>query len=308
MNTPTPSAPTALGAAPAKLILFGEHSVIYGQPALGMALSRGVKVRLRPGTGQVQLQCASQAPKGAATPRALFRAALGPRADELDATVIIEVPPSAGLGTSAALAVALLRARGSSDDEQMDRIAMLAAAIEVENVAHGTSSGLDPAICIDGGVVRFTRRDGKPRAKRVRLSSSFHLVVGVHGTHGGTAARVQDIATLRRRAEVTVEAAMTTLGCASNAGGRALIEGDLGLAGQIMNLAHGLLGGLGLVGDTIEVLVRLAREHGALGAKMSGAGGHGGAFFALVPDIQTGHHIVEAWTERGAEAWVETAS
>ena len=76
--------------------------------------------------------------------------------------------------------------------------------------------------------------------------------------------------------------------------------GDLYSAGHAMNLAHGVLSGMGLVGQMVEQLTRAARHEGAYGAKMSGSGGEG-AVVALVPDIQTGNEVSTRWRELGAE-------
>jgi mevalonate kinase len=308
---PEPSA--AVGSAPAKLILFGEHSVVYGEPAVGLALSRGVKATLRPGSGRVETRLAPGVPGPARPPpgsgaERLAAAALGEALATHDVEIEIGVPPAAGLGSSAAIAVALLRAKGALEDEHLDRDMLLEAAIRIEHLAHGRSSGLDPAICVEGGLIRFQRVEDRPRLAPVRLGASFHLTVGVLGSHGGTGARVRGIAELRARATRVVDAAFGTLGAAATAGIDALVAGELDRAGALLDLAHGVLSGLGLVGDGVEAHVREARRLGALGAKMSGAGGAGGAFLALAPDVLTAQAIETAWRAAGAEAWVETAS
>ncbi len=313
MSGPAPEPAASLGTAPAKLILFGEHSVVYGHPALGMALTRGVKVTLRRGDGQVTARLGEGVDGAPLDPKhpgptALVHAALGDAAKRYDTEIEIGVPPMAGLGTSAAIAIATLRARQTLEDSKPTPEVQLASAIEVENIAHGKSSGLDPAICIDGGVIRFQRIGGQPQVSAVRPAASFHLVVGVAGSHGGTGRRVAGVAALKATAPKAMEAALETLGQSAAIGTDALAQGELERAGAMLDLAHGVLGGIGLVGDRVESLVRIARATGALGAKMSGAGGSGGALFALVPDIVAGNSIAERWQAEGAEAWIETAS
>lgn len=305
-------AEVALGQAVGKLILFGEHSVAYGQPAVGIPLSRGVKVTLRRGTGLVSAHLAPglEGPAPVVPPEALVAAALGPDARDLDASIEIGLPPSAGLGTSAALAIALLRARATLDDHPISTATLLEQATAVENVAHGRSSGLDPALCLHEGVIELVRLEGSSPELHVRAmapATSFHLVVGVRGSHGGTGIRVREVAALHASIPEVVDAAMQTLGAAARTGGRALVAGELARAGSAMNLAHGVLAGLGLVSDEVEQLTRLARRSGALGAKMTGAGGGGGAFYALAPDWATGLTIQHALEAAGARAWIETA-
>jgi mevalonate kinase len=306
----------AIGTAPGKLILFGEHSVVYGQAALGVALAKGVRVQLRRGSGRVEARLGEglRAPGVdlRATPERLVHAALGDRSKELDTEIEIDLPPLAGLGTSAALAVAVLRAKHALDDVTLDPEAVLDLAIGVEDVAHGKSSGLDPAICLWGGLVEFQRKEStqKPsyKVRRVQPVSSFHLVVGVHGTHGGTAERVRRMAEIRHELPSAFDASMKALGAIAKSGSRALLQGDLEVAGRAMDLAHGVLLGFGLVSEEVDRLTRCARKAGALGAKMSGAGGLGGAFLALPPDFQAAQHIREALEREGAVAWVETAA
>lgn len=302
----------AIGQAPGKLILFGEHSIAYGQPAVGVPLSRGVKVTLRRGSGQVHASLGPgiDGPAPVVPPEALVQAALGPSACELDVTIEIGLPPSAGLGTSAALAIALLRARATLEDLPLSAAVLLERATAVENVAHGRSSGLDPALCLHTGVIELLRHEGSAPELHVRAQapiSSFHLVVGVRGSHGGTGVRVREVAQLHAAIPVAVDAAMLALGAAARVGGAALVEGDLGRAGAAANLAHGVLAGLGLVADETESLVRTARRAGALGAKMTGAGGGGGAFYALAADWSAALAIQHALEAAGARAWIETA-
>ena len=291
--------------APGKLILFGEHAVAYGHPALGCALSRGVRARLTAGTGEVVSHLAVGAatiPGHGATD--LVHAALGREAGVTDAEITLELPPGAGLGTSAALAIAVLRAAAGSAPSTTQ---LLHDAVRVEDLAHGVSSGLDPAIVLSEGLITFTRHpDGRRDFAPIRLAAPIHLVVGVFGAHGGTKARVAGVAALRLRAERAIDAGLATLGEASRLGTVALCRGDFELAGRAMDLAHGVLAGLGLVGGEIEDRVRIARRAGALGAKMSGAGGNGGAFYALAPTAAAAEPIAVALRHSGALAWVET--
>lgn len=310
----------AVGEAPGKLILFGEHSVAYGQPALGVALSKKVRVSLRRGEGRVTIRLAEglRFPSDtlAAAPGALVKAALGADAEGIDADVLIELPPAAGLGSSAALAVALLRAkRALYGEEPLPFDQLLARAIAVEDLAHGRSSGLDPAISILSNVVEFVRRPGRtPRSKaelKVKTlapAESFHVVVGVLGHHGGTATRVRAIAQLKERLGAPFDAAMRALGSTARSGIRGIAQGDLETAGRAANLAHGILSGLGLVSDEMEEIVRTARNAGAVGAKMSGAGGARSAFFGLASDIRMANDVLTAIERAGAIGFVETAA
>ena len=302
-----------LGSAPAKIILFGEHAVLYGYQALGFALSRGVNIQMRAGEGRVftkfshELHTATES--GQSTPDPLVRKALGASFGDLDVDITFEVPVSGGLGSSAALATALIRASLTKDKKVADPMEVLRKAMEVEDVAHGKSSGLDPAICVYGGLVSFKRTSAEDfQVQHLELKESFHLVIGVYGSHGGTSRRIKAVTKLRKIYPAAIDSAMKTLGHCADWGIKAIQAGDLHSTGHAMDLAHGVLSGMGLVGHTIEQMARAARHEGAYGAKMSGSGGEGGAVVALVPDIQTGNQISMRWRELGAETWIETAS
>ncbi|MBI2375136.1 MAG: mevalonate kinase [Deltaproteobacteria bacterium] len=284
----------AQGAAPAKVILLGEHAAVYGHAAVGFALPNGARVRLRPGAGHVEVRARASQTADHASPtesgaRSVSLAdvvirALGSRAPALDAEVDVEVPASAGLGTSAAVAVATLRALNELDGAAEDRLALVRSATDAEVVVHGSSSGLDPTLSALGGLTRFRRTPSGPEFAPVEPSSELQFVVTTVGGHGGASRSIGALQNLRRSAETTTDSALATLGSAAERGILAIERGELELLGKLMNLAHGTLAGLGLVADPVEAAIRAARAEGALGAKMSGAGGAGGAIVALTRD------------------------
>lgn len=281
------TARTARGEAPGKLILFGEHAVVYGAPALGIPLSRGATATLRPGIGQVQMSLGRglvAAPsKNAARPEDLVARVLGDRLETLDVRLKLNLPPMSGFGSSAAISVALLRALEALDGKKPGTPRrLLAKTMEAEQVAHAKPSGVDPAICLWGGLIRFERDEaGKMAVKRLKAKGTVSLLVGAAGAHGGTRQSVSRLAELRETDGGIIQAAMHTLGEASRSGEQALKQGDLPRLGRAMDVAQGVLSGLGLVKAPVHEALELARAAGALGGKMSGAGGAGGAFYAL---------------------------
>lgn len=276
-----------IGIAPGKLLLLGEHVVVYGAKAVGFPLSLGVKATLRPGAGRVAATLAEgltlPSEARAAAPEDLVLRALGDLLGQVDVDLHLEVPPMCGYGSSAAVAVALLRARASFLGlPPPEPEALWQEALEVERAAHATPSGVDPAIAVWGEPIVFERTEaGLPRVGKQAFARSIHVVAGWCGTHGGTRASVTGLATLRERRPKLVGAAMATLAEAAETGSRALETGEHEALGPALDLAHGVLSGLGLVADAVESAVRRARRLGALGAKMSGAGGAGGAWIAL---------------------------
>jgi mevalonate kinase len=298
------------GEAPGKLILFGEHAVVYGAPALGMPLSRPAVAELSPGSGQVSLRLAkglqAEASPHAAQPTDLVARVLGPRLATLDVRLTLHFPPMSGFGSSAALVVALLRALEVLEGKPpAPPRRLLARTMDAEAVAHAKPSGVDPAICLWAAPIRFQRDGERMKVKALKVATPATLVVGAAGAHGGTRQTVSRLAELRETDGGLIQSAMGTLGAASEAGERALARGELPRLGRAMDVAQGVLSGLGLVQAPVHDAVQLAKAAGALGAKMSGAGGAGGAFYAVFADAAGARRAVKVLAERGIPAWLE---
>ncbi len=300
----------AQGQAPGKVLLFGEHAVLAGEPALGFALSRQVEVNLEPGKGTATIDCPVAVDRararGGATPQMFVQRVLGASARAYHADIHINFPPMAGFGSSAALAIALLRARSALSGKTLAAEALWREARRAEGLAHARSSGVDPALCLADGPIQF-RRKGRSRViQRIRVGKPAYLVVGARSSHGGARKTVQRVLDIRRGMPRLARQVLKTLGEATRAGRRALTAGQLESLGQAMNLAHALLDGLGIVSADVDELVRMARQNGAVGAKMSGAGGPGGAFVALAKTRKAAGRIRTRLSAQGAYAWIET--
>jgi mevalonate kinase len=278
-----------------KLILLGEHAVVFGRTALAAGISTGVRAVSSPGDGRVQVpawgidaRAGDGSPIGTAATRLLDR--LGARG--LDFQVEATIPSRAGLGSSAALAVALARA-ASPGATPAD---LLAAVAESETVFHGTPSGIDAAAALHGTVGSFSRETGwQPVAVQRRIK----VCVGLSGKPRDTRSQVEAVQRLCARTPAARKI-VDLLGELSEAGIAAVGAGDIDTLGRLFDMAHGLLAALRLSTPELDALVHAARATGAIGAKLTGAGG-GGAVIALAPSHT--RDVLERWRSMGFEAF-----
>lgn len=285
-----------------KVILLGEHAVVYDQPALAAGLSRGLGAVAVPGSGRLtvpawELDVNARDTSSPARAFAAILAALG--ATDVDVTVMADLPARAGLGSSAAFAISIARAVARALGRASDADAVLAAATEAEKVFHGTPSGIDLAAASSGDVGLFQRATGW---RAIPVLQPMTVCVGLSGRPRDTHAQVAAVRRLRERTP-GVRAVIETMGALVAEGERALGRGDIDELGRLFDVGHGLLAALRVSTAELEALVHAARDAGAVGAKLTGAGG-GGAVIALAP----GHErdVLRRWSEAGFQGFVAT--
>jgi mevalonate kinase len=302
-----------------KIILLGEHAVVYGYPALAAALDRGVRIdavatpaggSLRVDIPSWNLKITAAPPHGAddAIPTASddhpFADALAAIADSLDVgrpplTLVgdAQIPPGQGLGASAAFAVAVARALLHHAKRPATVAAVTAAADASEQLLHGRASGVDVALSIAGGIGVFRKASG---LRPLPPGPALRVIVGPSGSPRSTA---QMIARVSQATEgIAEDARLHELGELSERGTHALLAGDLAGLGTAMNRAHELLAELGVSTPTLDGLCDVANKLGAFGAKLTGAGG-GGSVIAIAPREREAE-ILAAWKTASVNGFV----
>ncbi len=305
-------------AAPGKVILLGEHSVVFGEPAIAATVERKLRVVVRKkGTvpiSDVSLPLQPSAPLVGNGDCPLFsdhdarrEAAIAAAARMFDldtAAMSVEVssdiPPGCGLGSSAALSLALVRALADLSGTALSESGTRERAAEIENVFHGTASGVDVATVATGGVLWF-ERGLPPRIVSLSVRVPFDLVVALSGDPRSTAGPVGRLRARHERNPELWGGLFRAAGDLVRSGRDALEQGDLETLGGLMDAAQGLLNGFGVSTPKLERMVAIARGAGAFGAKLTGGGG-GGAIVALAP--LSASAVAEALRAEGFEAFV----
>jgi mevalonate kinase len=297
----------ASGAAHGKVILLGEHAVVYGAPALAAGIERGARAEattLAPGeASRLHLGGDVIAADPASTDdRARAFAALlaeGRAAVGVVVEATSELPAGGGLGSSAAIGVAAGRAVAGLFDPIIDGEAAARAAAW-ERVFHGNPSGIDTAAAAIGGCFRFTREHG---AHPIKVATPLVLAIGWSGSASSTRTMVEGVARLRERKPEMVDKSIAGITALVANAALAVEAGDLRGLGQLLDLNQMILAGLLLSTGPIEDLCATARAAGALGAKLTGAGG-GGSVIALVGDDDDAGKVLDAWRGAGFSGFV----
>ncbi|WP_135830461.1 mevalonate kinase [Halorussus halobius] len=297
-------------SAPGKVYLFGEHAVVYGEPAVPCAIERRARVtvteraddRIRVhaedlsldgftveygsdagGTPDVNVSesvveagvryvdaAVEQARDAADAPSAGF-----------DVDVESEIPLGAGLGSSAAVVSAAIDAATRELGVELDEAELADRAYRAEfDAQDGEASRADTYCVTVGGAVRVEGDDC-----RSIEAPDLPLVVGFDGGSGDTGELVAGVRRLREEYDFAADT-VETVGDLVRSGEDALAAGDLEELGRLMNFNHGLLAALGVSSRSLDSMVWAARDADALGAKLTGAGG-GGCIVALDPTDET---------------------
>ncbi len=286
--------PLGHGSASGKIILLGEHAVVYGRPALALPLPEAISAAVYDNVAGTRLKIPDwnfeqevlhdlpqDAAEGAMALLQIILRRLGLESRKFLIDVQARIPPAAGLGSSAALAVAMIRALDNAYSLGMNDQAVNELAFECETFAHGTPSGIDNTVAVFGKTMVF-RKKGPKRISELALRRLPPLVVAWSGTRGNTREQVEAVRHRWLQDKATYERIFDEIGHVSVEGAGALAKGDYARLGSLMNIAHGLLNALQVSTPLIEEMVDIARSSGAAGAKLTGAGG-GGSIVALCP-------------------------
>jgi len=296
----------ARGRGAGKLILLGEHAVLYGRPALAAGLGLGLEVEVRVADGAPQLE--SDRPEIADDPRTtrlLEQAAamLGLDPWGLLVHVRSELPPGGGLGASAALAIAVLRALAAASGRKLGLDVEFVLGRRLEGIFHRCPSGLAPAAAALGSCFRFVRGE-PPSITRLRAARPLPMVLALPAGSPGVSPTADALRARWDRERARYERLFDDVAVVVEEGARTAELGDLDGLGRAFDRNQDLLRALGMTLPENEGLVAVVKAAGALGAKLSGSAGD--AVLALAPEP---NRVVGALRARGiATLVVQTGS
>jgi mevalonate kinase len=278
-------------SAPGKIILFGEHAVVYGRPALAVPVTQvqaTAKVTEAPRPGiwieapdislSSELASLSVDDPLAAVIRAVFTGLDISSPPPLTIHVSSTIPVASGLGSGAAVSVAILRALSAFLGQPLSDERVSALAYEVEKLHHGTPSGIDNTVITYARPVYFVK--GQP-IETLRVDAPFTIVIGDTGVSAPTKESVGDVRRLWQDDPIRWEKVFDQIKEIVRKARRAIEDGNIPALGPLMDENHALLQHLIVSSPELDDLTTAARRSGALGAKLSG-GGRGGNMIALV--------------------------
>lgn len=275
-----------MGSAGGKVILCGEHAVVYGGDALVVGLERGVTATA---TASSDWQLAIDGKRltvGDPSLEALTRVGRYLNGAPASVDLRVQMPLGVGLGGSAAMAVAIARALGELMGRPLPDSEAFAAAQVWERVFHGNPSGVDAAAATYGGCLLYSReRFSNPTppvvaSARMVVGAHLHLALAVAGPPSLTKTMVERVAERRHAAPVAFAGQLAAIQDIVTRARACIATGDNVELGRLLSLNHEYLANWGLSTPEIEHARELALRHGAYGAKLTGAGG-GGCVIAL---------------------------
>jgi len=281
--------------ASGKVYLFGEHAVVYGQEAICAAIDLTTTVHVRQSnTISINSKLGNTGIDYSIHPyvSAAIEAMI-PEGTGIEVIIESELPVGSGLGSSAAVTIATLYALNKEFDKGLTKMDLAKTGADIERKIQGSASSTDTYVSTFGGVIAVSKQ------KKQQLSvPDYAIVIGNTNEFSSTRKLVADVAKLKDAYPDIINPIIDNIGDIARQGIGLVQNNDYNAIGQLMNVNHGLLDALGVGTCKLSELVYAARNAGAYGAKITGAGG-GGCMFAICDNPEA---VAESIRNAGGDA------
>lgn len=285
-----------VGKAHSKIILIGEHAVVYGYPAISLPLLE-VEVTCRVVPAETPWRLFEEDTLSMAVYASLEYLTIKDAC--IRCQIESAIPKKRGMGSSAAISIAAIRAVFDYYDAQLSQETLEILVNRAEMIAHMNPSGLDAKTCLSDHPIRFIKNVG---FEELVMDLSAYLVIADTGVYGHTREAIHVVESKGKEALPFLYA----LGELTQQAEEAIKHKDAEKLGEILSQAHENLKEIGVSSQEADSLVETAIHHGALGAKMSG-GGLGGCIIALVANLEQAQELAQRLEEKGAvQTWIES--
>jgi len=304
-----------MGKGFGKTILFGEHFVVYGLPAIASALGSYTTAEVsvdegdgwtindqRPATPGYKKKKHNEAMQS--VQNVIDYLNINTKDQKLEITFAGDLFAASGVGASAAQCTSLARALNIKFDLKLDDEMINQAAYEGEKAYHGTPSGIDNTASTYGGLIWFIKNldGGKNTMDLLQTPKKMPLVIANSGITASTTEVVADVRRLKEDNPEKFEKIFDDYKKLANIAKKALLKGDITTVGNLMNQNHKLLQMITVSGEVNDKLVDILIENGAIGAKMTGTG-RGGLVIAIAENKEIQDIIAKAVEKEGYDAW-----
>jgi mevalonate kinase len=287
----------AIASAPGKVILFGEHSVVYGEPAIAAAVNKKATVSIKKSENDFTTLKSYDLSFEARldTKRKTYDLVNGRPGiiryileslyrvhdhSPIDIILSMDFPIGSGLGSSAAVTVATLSALYGFHHKKINKKILAKNANLIEKEVQGIASPLDTLICTYGGLIYLNKNK---KVSKFKIEPDSDIVIGYTSKKGSTSKLVKSVRELKRKNPKIVSSIINIKGKLTEEAKIAILKKDQEKIGNLMNINQGLLDAIGVNTTELSRMVYRSRKYGAIGSKITGAGG-GGSIIAYCPN------------------------
>ncbi|MCH3922944.1 mevalonate kinase [Limosilactobacillus sp.] len=301
-----------IGHSCAKIILMGDHSVVYGQPAIALPLpSVGLTVTITSTTAGQTVESRYYTGDWDALPEEMAGVSkliatlvdrFGGQNDHWHLTIESQLPAERGMGSSAATAIAIVRAFFDYYEQPLDRPTLLQLADVEEQITHRSPSGLDAATASSKTPLYYIKGQA---GTSIPLNLQATMVIADTGIKGATKEAILGVQELLKNDPANAQAHIEHLGELVKATRGFLANNEVNKLGTALNAAQEDLRALQVSDDHLDHLIEVAIANGALGAKLTG-GGRGGCMFAITRTALGARKLASILKENGArQTWIQ---